>query len=299
MISDLATRQHGVVGRRQLLAAGITRHQIAWRLRNGRLHEFHRGVYLVGHEVPLRYGPETAALLACGPHAVLSHRSAARIWELLRYPATAAVWVTVPAERDIRRPNIEIRRARLDRRDIRRRRGLTLTSPPRTILDLAAELDLEDLERLVAEANYRRLASGRELGEQLERNPGKRGNARLHRILDLPGGPRRTRSLAERTMLRLLRKAGIAGYETNARIHGYEVDLLWRDLNFVVEIDGYDGHSGRVAFERDRLKIATLKAKGVDVMPVTPRQVEEDLEGVLRRLLRALELAGYRQRVRD
>jgi very-short-patch-repair endonuclease len=203
------------------------------------------------------------------------------------------VWVTVPAGRSAARPRIEIRRARLEGRDIRRRHGLLLTSPPRTILDLAAELDPGGLERLVAEASYRRLANDAELRDQLKRNKGRRGNAALRRILGLPGGPRRTRSPAERTILRLLRNAGITGYETNARIHGYEVDLLWRDLDFAVEIDGYAAHSGRVAFERDRLKIATLKAKGVDVMPITPRQVEEDEHGALKRLLRALELAGY------
>jgi very-short-patch-repair endonuclease len=176
---------------------------------------------------------------------------------------------------------------------------MPLTSPPRTILDLAGELDLEALERLVAEAEYRRLAGERELREQLERAPGKRGNARLRSVLDLPGGPARTRSPAERRMLRLLRDAGLTGYELNERIHGFEVDVLWRELDFAVEIDGYEAHSGRVAFERDRLKVATLKARGLDVMPVTPRQLRDDRDGVCLRLLRALDLAGYRRPRRE
>ena len=92
-------------------------------------------------------------------------------------------------------------------------------------------------------------------------------------------------------MLRLLRGAGITGYEANARIHGYEVDLLWRDLGLAVEIDGYDAHSGRVAFERDRLKISTLTAHGVRVMPVTGRRIRDDPEGVVRRILHGLQLA--------
>jgi very-short-patch-repair endonuclease len=94
-------------------------------------------------------------------------------------------------------------------------------------------------------------------------------------------------------MLRLLRCAGLTGFETNARIHGYEVDVLWREQSFAIEIDGYDGHSGRVAFERDRLKIAILKARGVDVMPVTPRLLRDDPEGVLARLLSGLEIARW------
>ena len=96
-------------------------------------------------------------------------------------------------------------------------------------------------------------------------------------------------------MLSLLRRNGIAGYETNARIHGYEVDFVWRDLRFAVEIDGFDAHSGRVAFERDRLKAATLNAHGVRLMPVTGRQVLDDPQGVIARLSRALEHAGARR----
>jgi very-short-patch-repair endonuclease len=89
-------------------------------------------------------------------------------------------------------------------------------------------------------------------------------------------------------MLRLLRRAGITGYEVNARIHGYEVDLLWRNERLAVEIDGYDAHSGRVAFERDHLKLATLTAKGLIVMPITGRQIGDDPMGVVRRLRRGL-----------
>jgi very-short-patch-repair endonuclease len=77
-------------------------------------------------------------------------------------------------------------------------------------------------------------------------------------------------------MLRLLRRAGVTGYETNARIHGYEVDFLWRETHVAVEVDGYDAHSGRIAFERDRLKAATLNAHGLRVMPITPRQLRDD-----------------------
>ena len=93
-------------------------------------------------------------------------------------------------------------------------------------------------------------------------------------------------------MLRLLRRNGITGYETNARIHGYEVDFFWRDLHFAVEVDGYDAHSGRVAFERDRLKVANLNASGLRVMPITGRQLRDDPDGVLRRLSWALKRPG-------
>lgn len=291
IIAALAAKQHGVVARWQLLDAGITARQIRLRLASGRLHEVHRGVYLVGHTVLPPLALEQAALFACGDRAVLSHRTAARLWELLRYPASAPPWVTVGPERRVARPRIYIRRAIIPRRDIRERFALRLTSPPRTILDLSELLDEEELESVVAEAAFRRRASGAELKAQLEGNEGKRGVAKLRRVLDLPGGPRRTRSAGERAMLRLLRRAGISGFETNARIHGYEVDFLWRDLRVVVELDGWDGHSGRIAFERDRLKIAKLSAVGLTVIPVTGRQLRDDPRGVVERLRQALAAA--------
>jgi very-short-patch-repair endonuclease len=271
-----------------LLRAGVTGRQIKRRLAASRLHEVHRGVYLVGHDVPAPHARETAGLLASGPRSVLSHRTAAALWDLLPYPAQERVCVTVPPGHGAARPNLRIHRGILDRRDIRFAGGLRRTSPPRTILDLSEELGDDQLERIVAEAHYRRLASERELISQLERNPGKRGARRLRRVLDLPGGPQRTRSPAERALLRLLRANGVRGFECNARICGYEVDFLWRDRRFAVEVDGYDAHSGRAAFERDRLKLATLQANGVRVMPVSGRQVVRDPGAVLARVLGAL-----------
>jgi very-short-patch-repair endonuclease len=235
-----------------------------------------------------------AALLVCDGGAVLTHRSAAALWDLLPYPATAQVCVTVASARRFARSGIKLHRAALERRDIRFRHGMRVTSPPRTILDLAAQIAPEELECLVAEANYRRLAGERQLREQLARHTGKPGTLALREVLGLSDGPSRTRSPAERLMLRLLRDASLGEHELNARIHGYEVDVLWRELGFAIEIDGYRAHSGRVAFERDRLKIATLKAHGLDVMPVTPRQLRADPKGVLARLRRALALAGHR-----
>jgi len=133
------------------------------RLATGRLHPIHRGVYLVGHPVPPRYAAEMAALMACGEPAVLSHFSAAALWELHSHPAGIDVCVTVPPRRRIERPGIEVHRVALASSDVRRRHGLWLTSPPRTVLDLAARLDTERLELLVADARYRGLATDAEL----------------------------------------------------------------------------------------------------------------------------------------
>jgi very-short-patch-repair endonuclease len=160
-------------------------------------------------------------------------------------------------------------------------------------LDLALWLGEEELESVVAEASYRGIASEAELRAQVDGNKWSRGVTKLRRVLDLPCGPKRTRSPGEQAMLRTLRRAGIDGFETNVRIHGYEVDFLWRDAGIVVELDGWDGHSGRVAFERDRLKVATLTAHGLTVIPVTGRHLRDDPAGVLHRLTAALAAARH------
>ena len=147
---------------------------------------------------------------------------------------------------------------------------------------------LDELERIVAEAQYRRIASEAELRDQITRNPYKHGIRALRALLDLPGGPRRTRSPGERALLRLLPARGITGYETNATVAGHEVDFLWRRERLAVEVDGWDAHSGRIAFERDRMKVAVLKANGIATMPVTGRQIRTDPDGMVARLLAAL-----------
>jgi very-short-patch-repair endonuclease len=287
-IAEIAGRQHGVVARWQLLGAGVTKHQIGERLRSGRLHQLHRGVYLVGHEIPPRYAREMAALLAFRRTAILSHRTAASLWLLLPYPAPGEIYVTIAPERSTSRPGIEVHRARIEAKHIRHRHGLDLTSPPRTVLDLAARLDELELEQLVAEAHYRNLAREPELRTQLERTPRKRGSQALKAVLDLPGGPQRTRSPAELELLALLRRARITGFRTNARVHGYEVDFLWRDRTFAVEVDGYDAHSGRAAFRARPFENRDPERHGITVMPVTGRQVRADARGVIARLRAAL-----------
>ena len=207
------------------------------------------------------------------------------MWDLLRYSERAYPWVIVPQAKRIERPRIVISRIDLELRDIRKRHGMPVTSPPRTVLDMATALDDPyELESLAAEASYRRLASEDELRDQIERNCGRRGVAALRQVLDIEGGPQRTRSEGERFMLRVLRRHGVNGFEANGFTNGYEVDFLWRDAAFCVELDGWDGHHGRAAFERDRLKWAKLQAAGVAVMPITGRQAREDEQGTIDRL---------------
>jgi very-short-patch-repair endonuclease len=293
LIAAVAGRQDGVASSWQLISAGVSRHQVAHRLADGRLTERHRGIYQVGPVLTER-GKLRAALLAYHPLGTLSHAAASFLYALRCELASGEPWVTVPPGRVMRRPGLSIVRSSLEARDIRIRHGFRVTSPPRTVLDCARFLAMDDLEQMVADAHYRGIAREAELLAQLDRNPGKPGNRKLRAVLEIPGGAQRLRSAAEREMLRLLREHATNGYECNATIHGYEVDFLWRDLDLVLEVDGYDAHSGRRAFERDRVKIAALQARGVTVMPATGRRIRHDPTGVIEDLEAALRAAAVR-----
>jgi very-short-patch-repair endonuclease len=290
VIAALAARQCGVVGREQLLTAGIDGGAIKRRIRARRLHPIHRGVYLVGHPVPVHGAREMAAVLACGAGAVVSHRSAANLWQLLPYPANPPpVDITVAGRDAGVRRGIRAHRVRtLDQRDTRRVGRVPATSAARTLLDLAGVLPTSELERAIAEAQVRRLVRKRDLADQLERNPGRPGTRALRRLLDVEGGPAFTRSKAERRMLRLVRAAELPVPRVNSRLERYEVDFLWPDHKLVVEFDSFRFHSPRARFERDRERDAVLAAAGYTVIRVTWRQLVDAPEAVAARIAAAL-----------
>jgi predicted transcriptional regulator of viral defense system len=249
-VSRLAARQHGAVTRAQLLDLGLGKGAIELRLRAGRLHRVHSGVYLVGHSVPAPRAGEMAAVLACGDGAVVSHCSAAALWMLA--PAVPRqgeisvdpVEVTVPRASKVRRPGIKVYcTGSLAPRDVRQVDGIPVTSPARTLLDIAGLAGEEELERAIAEAERRGLARRKQLLDQLERNPVRLGARALRAVLALDGGPALTRSEAEQRLLALLRKRGVLAPEVNARVGRYEVDLLWPGARLVVEVDGFAFHA--------------------------------------------------------
>lgn len=282
---DLAARQQGVVSRRQALAAGLSPRALEHRLVTGRFTRLHRGVYLLG---PIR-APLTdhvAALLACGPGAVISHRSAAALFELPVAPRSH-LDVTVPA-RDgrTRRPGIRVHRPSvLPAADVTTRDDLPTTTPTRTVLDLAAHVPERELLRVVEEAERRGLVDRVQLARRLA---GIRGAATLREVLRRFDAPQVTRSEAERRMLDLVRAAALPRPSTNTRIGRYEVDLLWQAQRLVVEIDGYAFHGTRAAFERDRRRDVELAEQGYRVLRFTWRQIVGEPEWVIARLAAAM-----------
>jgi predicted transcriptional regulator of viral defense system len=151
-IADLAAAQHGVVHRRQLLYLGLSDSAVGRRVAAGRLHRVHRAVYAVGHPVLGAHGRWLAAVLACRPGAVLSHASAGALWEI-RPSAAERIDVTLPGAGRPRAPRLRVHRARgLGTEDVTTRRGIPVTSPERTILDLAASLSERELEKVLDRA---------------------------------------------------------------------------------------------------------------------------------------------------
>jgi len=290
LIAELAARQYGVVSRSQLLSMGIGAGAIDTRLRRHRLHRLHRGVYAVGHLALVPLAREMAAVLACGDGAVVSHRSAAAVWHLLAATENSPIDVTVVRSSGRRRPGLDVHHSRLlSRADVRHLRGLPITAPARTLIDLAETATDRELERATHEALARRLLTARSLLAETSRFGGRRGLTRLKRLIDEGGAETLTRSEAEERFLALVRAAGLPDPEVNARIEGYEVDFLWRAHTLVIEIDGFQFHSSREAFERDRRRDADLQGNGLSVLRFTWRQVVEEPFATLARTVRAIE----------
>lgn len=235
-----------------------------------------------------RYTSEMAAVLACGPDAVLSHRSAAVLWRLLdRRLRGARVEVTL-SRGQRSRPGVRVRRSRtLTPEDVTKHEQIPVTTPTRTLVDLAAVLRPTALERAVAEGVARRLVEEAALERAVARHQGARGIGKLRAVLG-GTGPAFTRSTAEESLLALVRRARLVSPEVNVIVGGHEVDFFWPTERLVVEVDGRAFHSSARAFERDRRRDAELAARGIRVMRVTWKQLTREPEAVLVRLGGAL-----------
>lgn len=275
-VAAIARVQRGRVSRRQLLAAGLASTTIKNMVRRRLLNPEYSGVYAVAYAPPVPLARETAALLACHGRAVLSHRSAAALWDLLP-PVDAPVEVTVVrGESGRKRAGLRLHRASLlAERDTSTHQGLPVTSPARTLLDIASCTPERLVERaLDAALVVRKIVTRHDLDEVVARAGTHRGKAVLRDLLRQRGGSTLTESEAEERFLDLIRKAGLPLPETQVVFSGYRIDFLWRDLGVVFEVDGYRYHSSRSAFNRDRLKDAALKSAGLDPNHVTRDEIE-------------------------
>jgi predicted transcriptional regulator of viral defense system len=294
VVGQIATKQHGVVTRAQLLNAGVSTKEVECRLQKGTLLPVYRGVYRVGHRAPSIEARYMAAVHACGNRAVLSGRAAAFVYGLVRGQPPPPE-VTSPTQRRVDGAKTHHCRD-LDARDTTTWRGIPITTVPRTLVDLAASLTAEELARACHEAGFRHDTTPRQVEEVLARRPNSPGAAKLRRVL--LGDVRVTLSKLERRFLELLREAGLPLPETNRPAGGRRVDCRWPDQRVTVELDSYRYHSPRHAWERDRRREREAYARGDEFRRYTYGDVFEGGSRLMMSELRALLTRRYRQPAR-
>jgi very-short-patch-repair endonuclease len=279
-VAELARRQHGVVGREQLCALGLSERAIQHRLEVGRLHRLYPAVYAVGHRLLPKRAWLMAAVLASGPEAVLSHRSAAALWGLRGY-SEGAVHVTL-SRKSTSSKQIRRHHSPLPPDEVTIKDGIPVTSVPRTIFDLAATEDTDVIQNLLREAEFLELWDRLSLWDLVARYPGRRGVAKvqaaLERLKDEPPGRKRT-PLEER-FAPFLRRYHLPLPRFNDWIvlgpKSYQVDCHWSGTGQIVELDGWQGHRTRTAFREDRARDRILRVAGYSVTRLTWSQLDDE-----------------------
>jgi hypothetical protein len=239
---------------------------------SGRLSPIHRGVYAVGHRALTREAEWSAAVLAGGLAAALSHDNAGAHFSFVEEPR--GIHVTVPSLR--RRPGITFHRATLHPDDRTIHDGIPVTTPGRTLLDLAATLPPRPFKRAYEEADRLGLVREREVRALLARSNGHPGVTLLTAQLDETFAPAPTKRELEARFLELVTEAGLPRPEVNVWVEGHLVDAYWPDARLVVELDSRTFHRTDAKVERDYATSAELKLKGYEVLRFTWKQVTRE-----------------------
>jgi very-short-patch-repair endonuclease len=282
VVGELAGRQHGVVTTAQMLEAGLTGQGIRRRVEAGRLYPLYRGVYAVGHRALTPRSRLIAAVYACGPGALASHRAAGALHGLVNSGR-----IEVTAARGCKpKPGITVHRARAihdqDRTVIA---AVPVTTVARTLVDLADVLSDERLAKAVHQAEILRVFDLKALEQAQQRSGARPGRHRLNRVLTAyRPEPQFLRSDAERKLKRLCADHSLPEPQFNVWVAGYELDVYWPEARLALEIDGAETHDTTYAFHSDRRRDRALAAQGIQVNRVT----WPDLNAELTRQLRAI-----------
>jgi hypothetical protein len=262
-------RQAGAVARWQLAKAGVTDAQIARWVRRGRLIRWCRGVFVAGHTTLTPHGRWWAAVLACGPGAVLSHRSAAAAWGV-RPSSRSRVDVTTARAGGRGHVAIDAHQSRLDPKDVTTLDGLPITTVARTALDLAEVVPQRHVERFLVAAEQQRLFDLHAFLDVLYRHPGRHGQSALRAAL-AAYAPEQARSKSEMELvaLDLVRAHGLPMPQVNVLVEGFEVDLYWPVQRVAVELDSRRYHLTTAAFEADHVRRLELTARGYTATGLT------------------------------
>jgi Transcriptional regulator, AbiEi antitoxin len=288
LIGRIARRAHGVVTRAELLAAGVTVEQIAERVRRRLLIPVYRGVYRVGHMAPSVEADYMAAVKAAGRDALLSGLAAAHLWRLTKgEPPPPAI----TASRERRIPGIVTHHCRqLSHVDRTRWRGIPITTVPRTIVDIAARLDEEELARVCHEALAKYGATPRRIEAVLDRKPNAPGARKLRRVIH--GDVHVTLSRLESRFLDRLREEGLPLPITNRPAGARYVDCRWPEHRLTAELDSYRFHNSRHSWKRDRQREREAYARGDDFRRYTWDDVFEEPRQMLTELRKLLSAGG-------
>jgi very-short-patch-repair endonuclease len=279
-IARIASGQHGVVTRAELLGAGVTKRQIEKRLASGALIREYRGVYRVGHRAPSVEARYMAAVKAGGEEALLAGRAAAHLLGIVRGRPPEPT-VIAPKPRRVRGLRVRVRRG-LEPRNGTKVAGIPVTTVPLTLVALSPDLTIEELARACHEAGVRYGTTPRQVEKELARRPNAPGAKKLRMVLS--GEQRITLSALERRFLKLVEEANLPLPETNRPAGGRRVDCRWPEHRLTVELDSYRFHRSRHAWERDRRREREAYARGDQIRRYTHDDVIDDPEPILAEL---------------
>jgi very-short-patch-repair endonuclease len=286
-LAERARRQHGVVSIRQLKQLGYGKDAVTRAVRASRLHRLHRGVYAAGYRPLTWEGHCLAAVLACAPAAVASHRTAGWLWGILR--SRPGSFDVTAASRRHRKQGIRLHYAELTSTDRAIRDGIPTTSLSRTLLDLAASISFDRLEKSVEAADRRGLLDLRLVDSLLARCSHHPGATALQRALaTYRPDPAVTRSDVERDFRALVEGAGLRP-SMNFVVAGYELDAYWPEERFGVELEVYETHGTRAAFERDGPRQEDLMLLGVETIRISGPRLDREPRAVIERVAAHLE----------
>lgn len=287
-VADLAARQHGLVTHAQLRRLGFSSGMVGRSSKALRLHRIHRGVYSVGHTVLSDRARCLAAAMSSGRGAVVSHGAAAWLWGLLPN-CPKVIDVTVPRHGG-KRAGIALHHSSTLVPEEHGKFGpIPATALPRTLLDVAATTSPRLTWNAVDRAERRDLLDLAEIDAMLKRRHGHRGAARLRASLVIYREPGFYRARSERLLRRLIKKAGLPQPLINTWVGKWEIDAYWEKERFAVEVDGWETHRTRKAFENDRLRQEEMKLAGIDVVPISARRIEQHPDEVGRHLAQLLQ----------
>ena len=272
-----------MVAQWQLAAAGLSRQAILRRVEAGWLVRLHLGVYAVGHTALTRHSRLIAAVYACGPEALASHRAAGWLWGILR--GSQPIEVTAPRGRKPKAGFVLHRSRLIHAEDRATREGIPTTSLARTLVDLADVLPEKRVGDVVHEAEIQRLFDLKKVERVLTRLPGRKGRHKLMRVLAAYGDVQPfTRSRAERRVFQMCREHGLPTPQVNTWLGNEEVDFHWPQQGLVLEFDG-GAHRTTRAFYADRERDRSLAARGIHVVRATDRDDPATLAEQLRAIL--------------